>query len=186
MENEIWKDIPGYQGYYKVSNQGRVKSLNRLDCMGRVVHGCIMKLDVQKNKYVKVSLHIDSIIRRCWVHRLVAMAFLPTTPERRQVNHIDGNPSNNNLSNLEWCTQSENIQHSIKNLNPGNHMRGKLGKEVHNARPVNQLSVNGQLIQKWDSIADAARYMKGRASDICSCISGRQKSAYGYKWQHAS
>lgn len=112
---EIWKDIEGYEGIYQVSNFGRVKSLGRvIDTKnGRTtVKGVIMSpcgkpyLFVYLNKNHKSKYHA--------VHRLVAQAFIPNLENKPQVNHIDGNKTNNAVSNLEWVTQSENMLHAYR------------------------------------------------------------------------
>ena len=112
---EIWKDIEGYEGIYQVSNFGRAKSLGRvIDTKnGRTtVKGVIMSpcgkpyLFVYLNKNHKSKYHA--------VHRLVAQAFIPNLENKPQVNHIDGNKTNNAVSNLEWVTQSENMLHAYR------------------------------------------------------------------------
>lgn len=111
MKKEIWKDIENYRGIYQVSNLGRVKSLVRK----RVLKERIFKLTSITNGYIGVCLHKNGIkIKRELVHRLVAKAFIPNPEDKPQVNHIDGVKTNNNLSNLEWNTRYENVQHAIR------------------------------------------------------------------------
>lgn len=106
--NEIWKDIVGYEGLYQVSNLGRVKSLPRATTNGK-----ILKVQVNRlNKYCYVALCRDNKKMFKRVHILVANAFLGANPNKLQVNHIDGNKENNNVYNLEYCTQSENMKHA--------------------------------------------------------------------------
>ena len=92
---EIWKDVVGYEGLYQVSNLGRVKSLR----IKRHVDG-IMTTKTRKNGYVFIFLHINK--KRVWksVHRLVAIAFIPNPENKSEIDHIDGNPSNNIVTNL--------------------------------------------------------------------------------------
>lgn len=116
---EIWSDIEGFEGFYQVSNKGNVKSLDRL------VNGCSFKgYQRMKGKQLKLqkrkSGHLDVLLKkngkekRCWVHRLVAKAFIPNPDNLPIVNHIDSNPQNNSVENLEWCTQQHNINHCVK------------------------------------------------------------------------
>lgn len=117
MENELWKVIPEFENY-EISNFGRIKSL--------------LKWDISKKKYIKresiltpvdngsgyliIGLRKNCKRKNFYIHRLVADAFIENPKKLKYVNHIDYNKSNNNVSNLEWCTQKENVQHSICNM----------------------------------------------------------------------
>ena len=115
---EIWKDIKGYEGYYQVSNLGRIKSLDRMknnQYNEYFMSGRILKSSIIKDKgYCRVSLNNGKGRKSKRVHRLVAEAFIPNLENKPEVNHIDGNKLNNCADNLEWCTNKENIEHSIK------------------------------------------------------------------------
>ncbi len=113
MEEEIWKDIPGYETYYQVSNLGRIKSLDRY-YNGRNLKGKLLKLSPNKFGYLRFTAKKDNITKTLHVHRIVLLAF-NSIQENKQVNHIDGNKTNNKLENLEWCTDSENKLHAYKN-----------------------------------------------------------------------
>lgn len=106
LENEKWKDIIGYEGYYQVSNHGRVKSLSRYKRSER-----IRKFFKSKTGYLSVNLRKDNIANTFYVHRLVAMHFL-NGDFNLTVNHKDGNKQNNHVDNLEWCTKGENNSHA--------------------------------------------------------------------------
>jgi len=118
MKEEIWKDISGYKGFYQVSNEGRIKGLNR------IVHGFgswrngkrikekILKPILKNPGYYRVMLGRKS---EKYIHRLVIEAFIPNAKNKKEINHKDGNKLNNNLNNLEWATPQENNNHSIKN-----------------------------------------------------------------------
>lgn len=108
MTQEIFKPIPEYEGFYEISNLGRIKSIPR----GRKGKEKILK--PTKSIYYMVDLSKQGVIKRYLVHRLVALTFLDNADKKPQVNHIDGNKLNNALSNLEWVTRSENQIHSIK------------------------------------------------------------------------
>lgn len=119
MDKEEWKSIKGYEGLYEISNFGRVKSL--LGWNGRKYiqrERILAPYKQQSNKYYSrsvVKLTKDNKTKDFKVHRLVAEAFIPNPNNYRVVNHIDGNPLNNNAENLEWCTQKMNIKHAINN-----------------------------------------------------------------------
>lgn len=109
---EIWKDIPNYEGEYQVSNLGRVKSLGRIvksRLINRHTEDKILKQHITKDGYPSISLGGKNRTKKS-IHQLVAMAFLGHIPNglAMQVNHIDGNPLNNNLSNLEVVTARYN------------------------------------------------------------------------------
>lgn len=112
---EIWKDIEGYEGLYKVSNMGRIKSLGHTDKLGRYYEGRIMKQQKHyKNGYLSVCLAKDKKQKRMNVQRLVAHHFIPNPDNKPEVNHIDENKENNIYTNLEWCTRKENNIHGTK------------------------------------------------------------------------
>lgn len=114
-DTEVWKDIKGYEGLYQVSNFGRVKSVARkiqLKQYAKETTETIMKLDLNKRGYLYVHLCKNSKYKSYRVHRLVAEAFVENPEHKDQVNHIDRNVLNNKSSNLEWCTNVENMKHA--------------------------------------------------------------------------
>lgn len=120
--NEIWKPIIGYEQFYEVSNLGNIKSLRRIAYYRNdPKRGYFKKEKILKftsnhgSKYKVVKLYDGSAIGKVWlVHRLVALHFVPNYHNLRIVNHIDGDPSNNRSSNLEWCTNSYNTRHAYE------------------------------------------------------------------------
>ena len=103
--NEKWIPLEGYEGLYEVSDYGKIRSLNYYK-QGRV---CVLRCTAKNGKYLKVTLHKAGHAKTYRIHRLVAAAFLPKpSKERNQVNHINGNKTDNRASNLEWCTSMEN------------------------------------------------------------------------------
>lgn len=118
MIEEMWKDIPGYEGYYQVSNFGQVRSVDRerIDKLGRRLHvkGKVRKLATSQDGYLEVDLNCNGIVKYMRVHRLVAITFIPNPENKPEVNHKDGDKKNNRMSNLEWVTTTENIRHAIQ------------------------------------------------------------------------
>lgn len=113
---EIWKNIEGFEGSYQISNLGRVKSLERkIFRNGSFYVRKEMILKQQQNKFGYHLVLLYPLNRgKVMVHRLVATHFLPNIENKKTVNHINGNKADNNIKNLEWVTQSENIIHAYK------------------------------------------------------------------------
>ena len=130
--SEIWKDIKDYEGLYQVSNLGRVKSLDRVTISITNIKfrfkGQILKGDNDR-KYLRYRLCKNNKTKVFSGHRLVAIMFIDNPNKKPCVNHIDGNPSNNKINNLEWCSYSENEKHSYDILGKVNPIR-KLSEEA--------------------------------------------------------
>ena len=183
LNREVWVDVIGYEGLYQASNMGRVKSLNYC----RRGYAKILTPSTTgtcRDKRYKVTLFKDGIGEVYLVHRLVAKTFIPNPENKRTINHIEGNPANNNVNNLEWATSSENNLHAYRVLGKTNGNVGKRGAEVHNHRGVIQYSANGDFIRKWDSMSDAARYVGGHIENIYKCCRGIYNTSSGYRWRY--
>lgn len=155
--NNTWVDIVGYEGIYKVSKDGQV-------------------MNVRKNKTIKpllniygyysVRLHKDGNRRTAFVHRLIAQAFIPNPDNKSEVNHIDGNKLNNDISNLEWVSHRENIIHSVDILN-------------HQKRAVRCIETG--IV--YESIKAAALAVNGHKTGIAHASNGKIKTYKGYHWE---
>ncbi len=102
---ETWKPIKGYEGFYSVSNFGRVRN-NR--------NNKLLKLNNNGKGYLFVHLRKNKFNKSCYVHRLVLLNFIPNPDSKPECNHKDGNKLNNHMDNLEWNTRRENVHHAIK------------------------------------------------------------------------
>lgn len=174
---EIWKDVNGYENLYQVSNKGRVKTLHKPD------QGCstldennIKKIDdVTRHKgYCLVQLYKDGKKKMVRVHRLVAEAFIPNPMNYSQVNHIDGNKTNNCVENLEWCSGKHNMQHAVE------HNLNNCGKQ----RKIQQLTLDGEVITTYKSIRQAALATNISRDAITYCLKGLQKSTRGFLFKY--
>lgn len=116
---EIWKDIPDFEGLYQVSNLGNVKTLERTTknkqgtCLRKEK---LLNLNISNRGYVNVKLYNTSknIKKTIFVHKLVGLCFLNNANQYKEINHIDGNKLNNNINNLEWCSRSHNVKEAYR------------------------------------------------------------------------
>lgn len=116
MDKEVWKDVPGYEGRYQVSNYGQVRSIEREILGGcgavRLQREILMKQSPHYKGYKVIFLNRPgSLKKKFFVHRLVAIAFIENTNNKPIVNHKNGDRSHNHLNNLEWMDESENVRH---------------------------------------------------------------------------
>lgn len=181
---EIWKDISGYEGLYQVSNLGRVRSFDRYVRNGtsnrNIKRGKILKPCVTRDGYLQLNLIKDKKKKVSTIHRLVAKAFIENPENKPCVNHIDGNKQNNNVTNLEWVTYSENTIHAMK-IGLKTDPKGR----NHYKRAVNQYTLDGKFIRRWESIKAVQDKWNLKSIKISSCCRGRIKTSLGYKWEYA-
>lgn len=172
---EIWKRVEGFEDY-EVSNMGRLRSYKK----GGVR---ILKQSPNKKGYPSVKLCNPGIEQPLRVHRLVAQAFIPNPENKPQVNHIDGDKTNNTVYNLEWATNTENIQHAISmGLNTPPKNTPRWGKDNHRSKPVHMIDRNGKLVKTFPAVREASREMKVDSGSVSRCCAGRCKTARGYIW----
>ena len=166
--NEIYKDIQGYEGKYQVSNLGNVKSLHYNNTNKEKV----LKTVLHKDGYLFVSLGYGKTRA---IHRLVAETFLPNPDNMPVVNHKDENKQNNSVDNLEWCSYEYNSNYGTN--------AERIAK--NESKPINQYDLQGNFIKSWNSGTEIKRTLGYSNGNICNCCRGKQKTAYGYKWQYA-
>lgn len=160
QDKEIWKEIKGYENRYAVSNRGRVMNL---------MSGKVLKNRINGHGYEHVLLCKNGKQKNYKVHRLVAQAFIPNKLNLPYINHLDEVKTNNNVSNLEWCSASQNQRHSA-------HQK---------SCRIKQLTLDGELVKIWDSSMQIGRETGYNASYIIQCCKGKYKQAHGYRWEYA-
>lgn len=197
--------IKGFERY-SVSNDGTV--INNKT-------GAILSQRETTNGYMRVNLRRGDEPyekpKTRFVHRLVAEAFIPTIPGKEYDNHIDGNKRNNGVSNLEWCTASENISHAVGtgllrcDYREMNRLSYKKSKESHQTseyrkkmqkintemgltKTVLQIDADGRILNKFENCYEAARFLFGENTNkdrlISRCARGKCNSAYGFRWAY--
>lgn len=182
MNNELWKDIEGYEGLYQVSNLGNVKSLEKkiVRSSGRnyIAKEKILKKDKCRG-YLRVSLIKNKKQIHKLVHRLVAEAFIPNPKNYNEINHKDENKLNNCVDNLEWCTRKYNSNYGTRCL--------RISKNRRNKKKINQYDLNGNFIKTWNSAVDIRNYYNAyNTGHITKCCQGIYKQMYGYRWEYAN
>jgi hypothetical protein len=158
----LLKDVLGYEGLYQVDTEGNV--FNR--------HGRKMKPCKQNRGYLILGLHKDNKTQVHTVHRLVAETFLGVAPKGYEINHKDGDKTNNRVSNLEWVTHAENMEHAFTT-----------GKRRYT--PIDMFSLTGEYIRTFKSLTLAAKFIGASKSQICECAQGIVRSAHGYVWRYS-
>ena len=177
IKKEVWKDVEGYEGFYQISNLGRVKSLKQKSFSREK----IMKIIVNpKFGYAQLNFRVDNKIKCFKIHRLVAIAFIPNPENKPDVNHIDGNKLNNCVTNLEWCSKSENMIHAFKNglcvFTEEKKALMLVGLRKKICKKVLQYDKLGNLIKEHDSVEEAAMHVGGNQSNVSNCCN--KKSGY--------
>ena len=163
-ENEVWKDVVGYEGFYKVSDRGNVFSVGRVSSIGRRIGGILLKPQYDKGGYLQVRLYKNGKRKGKLIHRLVLEAFVENPNNLPEVNHKDEIKDNNNVENLEWCTSAYNVNHGTRN------------KRV--SKKVRAINVETGEVLAFNSTMEAGR--KGYSqSGVTSACRGVYKSSNG-------
>ena len=168
---DILLNIPGYSGY-QASNFGYIysKKSNR-----------VLKSHFNEKGYLRVCLYVDGKPTTQKVHRLVALAFLENPKNYKEVNHKDGNKTNNCVENLEWCTHLENMRHAYQNnLIPPK----KANRTSYSAKIVFQFDLNGTLINKYNSVSQASKET-GYSIQSISRYCNNKRKCKDYIWRYA-
>ena len=182
-KEEIWKPVKGYEGFYEVSNLGRIRSLDRtVNCVHNSVaikKGKILKLSTIPKGYLCAHFSKYGKSKSIEIQRVVALAFIPNPNNLPCVNHKDEDKTNNKVDNLEWCTYKYNNTYGTRlEKSAKKHINGK------NAKTVYQYSLDEKFLNEYPSCAELKRLYNYDASKISECCRGLRKTAYGYKWKY--
>lgn len=162
LSKEVWKEITGYRGMYKISNYGRVKSYQK-----NRKNGNIKKLTKDKDGYLTTTLSMNKFIKAFKIHRLVAEHFIDNENLLTDVNHIDEIKNNNYVFNLQWLSHEDNMKYS----------------KFVNSKKLEQYDLNDNLIHTYESLSSVIG--KGfNKSSISQCCNGKIKISGGYKWKY--
>lgn len=174
---EEWRNVPGWEWKYQVSNFGR---------FAKIVHGEreIRKATLFCHGYYYVSLYDGDKLKTVPLHRILALAFIPKYSPGGVVNHIDGNPKNNSLDNLEWCTQRKNcihrtrvLKHCAKNIST----KRVLCVETGDIHPSVHSAARWAYNKKCDP---SDKILNGVCAHIRACCLHKKRSiCYGYHWE---
>lgn len=173
---EIWKDIRGLEGLYQVSNFGRVKRLERIDCTNHKHRELILKPKLGRG-YYQVTFSVNGKRYQPLIHRLVAQTFIPNHNNLPQVNHKDCNPKNNRADNLEWVTAKDNYNYAPT-----------YAKHVNNqyrSKRVCQYTLDGEFVREWPSQAEIQRSLGISQTLISKCCRGERHQTHNCIWRYA-
>lgn len=170
METEIWKDVVGYEGLYRVSNLGNIYSVysKRNKAQQKSIHG-----------YMLVQLWKNNVGTHCSVHRIVASAFIENPLNKPQINHIDEDKTNNRVENLEWCTQVENHNHGTINQR----ISQALTNNPKKCKPCALIAEDGSIEKIFPCAPEASRQTGINVSSIRDVLHGRKQHAGGRVWR---
>lgn len=183
---EIWRDVVGYEGSYKISNKGRLLSVSRITMRSNgspfPVKEQILKFEKQDG-YNRIRIKRNGFKGHEFVHVMVAKAFILNPENKPQVNHKNAIRNDNRVENLEWATSSENQKYRFAVMGQKSHIFGRFGKLHHNSKPIIQLDKNGDFIREWDSQSDVERALGIYQGSISASCKKPNNFAGGFKWK---
>lgn len=187
-QEELWKEVVGYEGIYEVSNLGNIKSLKRnvntLFGKPRMQEEFILLKENLKGGYLGCNLSNNGSVKKVKIHRIVAISFIPNKENKPCVNHIDGNKKNNKLENLEWATYKENSVHASENGLSSTYWLGKGGKGYFANKKINQYDTSMNYIKTHDSATLASKEVGVNKSGIIRAANGKIQTSGGFKWKY--
>jgi hypothetical protein len=201
---EVWKDIPGYEGYYQASTTGTIRSVGRWVKVGegrRYLPGRMLKQHKDPKGYYRVSLCKDGKSKVFKAHRLIALTFIPNPKNYPMINHKDEVPCHNWVHNIEWCDAAYNNSYGTAKQRQSAKLRGRplyhfrgeknfmYGKHICRgdhpyARKVAQMDMDGNIIKIHGCLIDAGESVGVTGGSIAHVCKGRMATCRGYKWAY--
>lgn len=192
LEKEEWKPVAQFPNRYLISNMGRVWS---------TYSSQFLTPKLTQKGYLRVSLCENGYREECFIHRLVAIAFIANPENKPTVNHINEDKTDNSVQNLEWATQLEQNIHGTRIARAISHTdwatrSRKINYSVIASKhdylhmndsqktPVSQYTLKGVFMRSFSGISEAARFLGISAGGICSCLKGKRKTCGGFKWDY--
>lgn len=186
-QTEEWRAVSGYEGFYEVSDLGRVKSLDRFIFYNKsainptLKNGIILKQsETDERGYVRVQLTVDKKEYRQYVHIIVAEHFIPNPDNKRTVNHKKGNKKDNRKISIEWQTYGENHEHSYRELGRIHSQVGKTGYNNNQSKEI--LCVTTGMV--YGSLSEASRDLNIPFQNISKVCLGKRHTAHGLSFKY--
>lgn len=188
MQQEIWRDIPNYEGY-QVSNQGRVRSISRIVKRGNnlmSIKGVILKPTMSAG-YYSVNLRRNGKTKSVKIHRLVALAFIPNPNKYKEIDHINTIRTDNTIENLRWASR---LMNSLNPISLSKMKASKRTKEVHGDRKIACYNKDEVLIKIYNNIDEVAEELNLNIYKIRRCLLQKKDGKYsvrtvgGFIWKY--
>lgn len=178
---EEWRDIVGYEGYFQISNYGRIRSLDReIICKNGVIRhykGKLLKNGKRRNYYRVCFTYCGERID-LQLHRCVWEAFVGPIPEGYDIHHKDHNPQNNSLDNFQMVTKKEHYDIHKEDITHN------IGGARKNSHIIEQYTLQGDFVRCWSTFSEIEKEFGWSRSHICACCRGRKNKAYGSIWRY--
>ena len=180
--SEVWKPVVGYEEFYEVSSEGRVRSKDRHTVwrVPIVRKGRILIPQARRHGYLSVWLYAEGSKKQVSVHRIVAEAFCERKNGQDEVNHLNENKQDNRAVNLAWCTKKENCSYGSRGS-----LISKKNTNGKRSKPVAQYTLSGRFVKEYPSIHEVYRQTGFGVANIHKAMNGEYRHAYGYVWKYA-
>lgn len=195
MKEVIWKDIPGYEGYYEASTEGEIRSVDRyVNNRNSFVASRIMHLNMGPSGYLQVSLSKDGKAKVYKVHRIIAETYIPNPEKKPCIDHINTLRTDNRVCNLRWVTLKENssnpiskhhLKHGKKKVLGERKKTNKRFKEdaPNKPKPVYRYSLSGEFVDSFKSMIEAESVTQIEMTGIRKALNKQYRTAGGYLWK---